>query len=242
LEKLNKTYIPAYFCPLLLTLINYATIKDYKETDHLQPHERVIRPLFNASTEAYIYRGTAKPRRYPTGDIIPGSEPIELKDESILIPQKGKYIFDKTQECITGHEYLWNATACKRGSIVLVLANGFDFSEIFPHCYSPGELSNPNSGQSPGAIRLCKKMREEKVITAVLAASNGIEHMTIYASDEVFEKIRTLADSLCKSRDDRNKEPFSQIMNKSTPDASGITNDSDPEANEAYEGDPPSAS
>jgi hypothetical protein len=220
-----------WFCPLELTLINYTTERDYKETDHLQAHERVVRPLFNASTKAYIYRSTAKPRKYYTGDIIPGSGPLELKDESILKPEKGKYIFDKTQECITGHEYLWNATRHKRGSIVLVLENDFDFREIFPHCFAPGNLLNPNTGQSTGSVRLCKKIREENAIAAVFSASNGIQYMTIYASDEVIEKIRSLADSLCKSWNDRNKEPFSQIMNKSMHDGSGIANGSDPKAN-----------
>jgi hypothetical protein len=230
-ERSSKIYIPTYFCPLHLTLINWATERDYKETDHLQVHEQVIRPLFNASMETYVYRGTAKPRKYYTGDIIPGSEPLELENESILKPANGKYIFDKTKECITGHEYLWNVKRYKRGSIVMILKNNFDFSEIFKHCYNPGDLSNPNTGQSPGLVRLCKKIRREKnAITAVLSASNGIQYMTIYASDEVIEKIKSLADSLCKSWDDRNKEPFSQIMNKSIPDGSEIANDSDPEA------------
>jgi hypothetical protein len=207
-------FIPAYFCPLGLTLINWITERDYKESDHLQVHEKVIRPLFNASTETYIYRGTAKPRKYYTGDIIPGSEPLELKDESILRPTKGKYIFDKTKECITGHEYLWNAKGGKRGSIVLVLGNGFDFSEIFPHCYNPVDLLTPNIANSKGAVKLCKKMREERIITAVLSAC-GIKELSIYAQADAFGKIGRLADSLCKSWDDRNKEPFSQIIDGS---------------------------
>jgi hypothetical protein len=209
----------SWFCPLTVTLIHWYCKKrtniehhneSYDESDHLQVHEQVIRPLFNASTEVYIYRGTAKERRYPWGDVIPGSEPIKLEDESILKPQKGKYIFDKTQECITGHEYLWNATVCKRGSIVFVLESNFDFSEIFKHCYEPGELRNPNTGQSSGAIRLCKKTREENAIAAVLSASNGIEYILIYAQGEVFEKISNLAYSLCKSHDEWLKEYYSQ--------------------------------
>jgi hypothetical protein len=201
---------------LIVTLIhwfckNRNDKKDsYNESDHFQVHEQVIRPIFNASREVYIYRGTAKERRYPWGDIIPGSSPIKLEDESILKPQKGKYIFDKTQECITGHEYLWNAVCCKRGSIVFILENDFDFSEIFKHCYEPGDLENPNSGQSSVAIRLCKKIREENAIAVALSASNGIEHMLIYAQSEVFKKIRNLANALCKSHDEWLKEYYSQ--------------------------------
>ena len=202
-----------WFCPLSMRLMNWETEKNYKESDHLQAHEQVIRPLFNASTEAYVYRGTAQERRYPWGDVIPGSEPINLKNESILIPKKGKYLFDKTQECITGYEYLWNAICCRRGSIVMVLENDFDFSEVFKHCYTAGLLSNPNSGESPGAVKLCKKAREENAIAAILSASSGIKYMVIYAADDIFEKIEKLAESLCKSWDDRNKETVSQIIN-----------------------------
>lgn len=200
------------FCPLGIRLINWKTDKIYKESDHLQVHEQIIRPLFNVSTETYIYRGTAKERRYPWGDIIPGSEPVKLEDEVILKPKKGKYIFDKTQECITGHEYLWNAEACKRGSIVMVLENDFDFSEIFPYCYRPGISGTPNVGQSPSAVRLCNEMRKENIITATLLASNGIRYMKIYASDEAFERITSLAYSLCKGHDDWLNESFSQIL------------------------------
>jgi len=199
-----------WFCPLNLTLINLTTQRIYNHCNHLQAHEYVVRPLFIASTEAYIYRGTLKERVTSLGEIM---KPIELKDESILIPQKGKYIFDKTQECITGHEYLWNVDWCRRGSIVMVLENGFDFSEIFRHCYKPCIIKNPNSGQSSGAIRFCKQAREKNTIATVLSASNGIEWLTIYASDEVFEKIYSLAESLCKSREDWGNETLNQVIN-----------------------------
>jgi hypothetical protein len=224
--ELNRMPITP-FCPLHLTLINLETNRIYKESDHLQVHEQIIRPLFNASTEVYIYKGTTRERMTSEGYI----KPIELKNKSILKPKNGKYIFDKTQECIIGHEYLWNVTGSIRGSIVFVLENNFDFSGVFKYCYTPCILSNPTTGQSQGAIRLCRKMIEENRVTALLSASNGIEKMDICAPTETFKKIKNLAYFLCKSWDDRNKEPFSQIMNESTIDCSGIANGSEAETN-----------
>lgn len=202
----------APFCPLVITLFNYATSKIYKESDRLQAHEQVIRPLFNASTEVYVYRGMGKERRSPEGDII--WKAMELKEESILIPQNGKFLFDKTQECITGHEYLWNATWCVRGSIVFVLENDFDFSEIFKHCYTPCLYSNPTAGHNQGAVRFSQKKTEEGAVTALLTASNGIERMKICTPAEKFEEVFNLAESLCKNRDARLYEPFNQIISK----------------------------
>jgi len=193
------------FCPLHLTLINLETDRIYQESDHLQVHEQIIRPLFNASTETYIYRGISEERRT--------LKPIELKNESILKPKKGKYIFDKTQECITGHECLWNATASIRGSIVFVFKEKFDFREIFKCCYTPCLLSNPTAGHTQGAIRFCKKMIEENAVIALLSASSGIEKMDICAPAEKFKKLYDLAESLCKSRDEWRNEPFNQILN-----------------------------
>jgi hypothetical protein len=192
-ERLNRMSTPSY--PLLLTLLNWKTSRTYKKYDPLQAHEQIIRPLFNASTEVYVYKGTTEELRSSTGEI---TKPIELEDESILIPKRGKYIFDKTKECITGHEYLWNATDGKRGSIVMVLTNGFDFTEVFTHCYEPCRIETPNVGQSPGAMRFCKEMCGKGIITSTLLAATGMQYLSIYAPNEILEELYRLSQSLCR--------------------------------------------
>ncbi|PUA38050.1 hypothetical protein C8Z91_16750 [Paenibacillus elgii] len=157
-------------------------------------YENVIRPLFDASIQAFVYRGTSEEHEGAFGELV--GKPIDMKQEDILIPYKGKYRFDKTKECISGHEYIWHARSYKRGSIVLILPNDFDFSAVFTYCYSPSFDETPHMGQSPGAVKLCRETKDNH-IAVIFSASNGIENMGIYASDETINKIADLAESLC---------------------------------------------
>ncbi|KEQ23469.1 hypothetical protein [Paenibacillus tyrfis] len=106
------------FCPLIVDLLNYKRDKYMNVEDYTFPaYENVIRPLFDASIQAFVYRGTSKEHEGAFGELV--GKPLDMKQEDTLIPHKGKYRFDKTKECITGHEYLWHARSYKRGSIVL---------------------------------------------------------------------------------------------------------------------------
>ncbi|MCM3270634.1 hypothetical protein [Paenibacillus elgii] len=140
------------FCPLSVDLLSYKRDKYMNVEDYIFPaYENVIRSLFDASIQAFVYRGTSEEHEGAFGELV--GKPIDMKREDILIPHKGKYRFDKTKECITGHEYLWHARSYKRGSIVLILPNDFDFSAVFTYCYSPSFDETPHMGQSPGAIK-----------------------------------------------------------------------------------------
>jgi hypothetical protein len=52
-------------------------------------------------------------------------------------------------------------------------------------------------GQSPGAVKMCHRLREMDSITAIFSSSNGIEYMEVYASDDKTEEIVNLAVKLC---------------------------------------------
>ncbi|HEY0742401.1 MAG TPA: hypothetical protein VGD40_13095 [Chryseosolibacter sp.] len=151
-------------------------------------HDKVIRPLFQKSFDTFVYGLTDK------------SELLTV-NRDILIKDRGKYRFDKTKECITGHEYLWNATAWKRGSIVMILKKGFDFTDIFRHVYRPGLIETPNSGNSPSATKKCKEAAGKGDIGICLPASNGIEWIQIYTDLEHRDKLHRLAYDNCKERD-----------------------------------------
>lgn len=122
-------------------------------------------------------------------------------NKTILIKDKGKYKFDKGKECIKGHEFLWNANAWKRGSIVMIMNKDFDFEGIFKHCARPGLLETPNSGNSPSAIKKCKEEANKGNIGICFTASNGIELIAIYTDISHRDKLYQLAYEHCKERD-----------------------------------------
>ena len=115
----------------------------------------------------------------------------------ILIKARGKYKLDTNKECIVGHEYLWNATTWKRGSIALILDKDFDFTEVFRNCYRPGLVATPNSGNSLSAIKKCKDESKRGNVGVCFPASNGIEWIQIYSNIEHRDYLYGLAFQNC---------------------------------------------
>ena len=182
--------------PIIVSLI--ADKYHYEENDKLPAHELVIRPLLENSIDTFIYNGT-KEEFFLCGKM---QVPIKLKQEDILISDKGKFKFNKTKECVTGHEYLWNATMWKRGSIVIVLENNLDmFREIFKHTYNPDLLATPNMGNSVSAIKKCKEEMEKGKIVVCLSASNGMEYMQIYVGQRKTNELLKIAEKNCQRVD-----------------------------------------
>lgn len=177
-----------FYLPLTVDLTPGDTRHYYNERETLPAHDKVIRPLFSSSVESFVYGLTDK------------SELVNL-NRDILIKDKGKYRFDKTKECIIGHEYLWNATSWKRGSIVLIVKKDFDFTEILRNTYRPGLLVTPNSGSSPSAIKKCKEAVAKGDIGICFSASNGIEWIQIYTDIQHRDKLFELAYKNCSARD-----------------------------------------
>jgi len=185
-----------YYTPIIVSLIE--NIYDYEEADKLPAHELVIRPLFENSLETVVYKGR-KDDFFLYGKM---NFPIKLEQEDILIPNKGKFRFDKTKECITGHEYLWNAHTGKRGSIVFVLENNFDiFHNIFKHTYNPDLVSNPNTGNTVSATKKCKEEMEKGNIALCLSSSNGMKSMYIYVGQGKTNELLKIAEDRCQRVD-----------------------------------------
>ena len=185
-----------YYMPIYVRLIENKY--RYEETDKLPAHELVIRPLFENSLETLVYKGR-KDDFFLYGKM---NYPIKLEQEDILVPDKGKFRFDKTKECITGHEYLWNAHTGKRGSIVLVLENNFDiFRKIFKHTYNPDLTETPNTGNTVSAIKKCKEEMGKGNIAICLSLSNGMEHMQIYVGQGKTNELLKIAEDSCQRVD-----------------------------------------
>jgi hypothetical protein len=123
-----------------------------------------------------------------------------LKHSEILVSDKGKFRFNLDLECITNHEELWNSCGWKRGSIVIVIKNeAFHYQSIFPHCYSPGVSTTPNSGNTLAAIKKCKEATQLNMTALILPASNGVEWMQIYSTESKTTEYYDAAESLCQN-------------------------------------------
>jgi hypothetical protein len=182
-----------YYMPIQVTLVED---KYYDENNKLPAHDLVIRPLLEKSIYAYAYKGT-KEEFYLYGKM---QIPINLKNEYILIPEKGKFRFDTTKECIMGHEYLWNARMCKRGSIIMIIKmNDINvFNEIFKNTFNPCFCNNPNTGNTMSAIKKCKEEMEKGNIAICLSQNNGIEWIQIYLNRESTNKLYEIAEKIVK--------------------------------------------
>ena len=186
-----------YFQPLDVNLTGEIR-HHYDEKSVLPAHEFVIRTLLDKSLETFVYNGR-KDEFFLYGKM---NYPIKLEEIEILIKDKGKYKFNKTKECILGNEYLWNATAWKRGSIVFIIRDGqIDFSELFKNTYAPGISATPNSGNNASATKKCREEAEKGNIAICLPASNGLEWMSIYAKGKLFKDIVEQAEKNCNGKD-----------------------------------------
>jgi len=177
-----------FYQPLIVGLTPRDIRHHYDVKKKLPAHDKVIRPLLSASLGAFVF------------GLKSDSELLKINND-ILVKDRGKYKLDKSKECITGHEYLWNATAWKRGSIILILKKDFKFDEIFKDCYTPGIVSTPNSGNSLSATKKCKEEVEKGNIGICFPASNGIEWIQIYTDIKHRDKLFGIAYKNCQERD-----------------------------------------
>lgn len=177
-----------FFQPLSVSLTQELSFH-HDENSYLPAHSLVIKPLLQKSAAAYVYG-------------IKKEDDLFKFHSDILISERGKFRIDTSKECLLGHETLWNVTAWKRGSIIILLkGDDFDFSDIFKHTYRPSLTLTPNMGNTVAATKKCKEERELGNIAVCLPASNGIEWMTIYANDKAFEKIMQQAENNCQEKD-----------------------------------------
>ncbi|WP_306350903.1 hypothetical protein [Flavobacterium sp. '19STA2R22 D10 B1'] len=177
-----------YFSPLEVNLTGEIR-HHYNEKSSLPAHNLVLKPLLDNCYLAYVFGLKKEDELYKT-------------NSDILISEKGKFRFDTSKECIEGHEYLWNATSWKRGSIIILLEEGkLDFTELFKNTYRPGLSGMPNSGNSLSATKKCREEAANGKIAICLPASNGIEWMTIYAKGQLFENLVTEAFENCKEKE-----------------------------------------
>ncbi|MEH7811895.1 hypothetical protein, partial [Bacillus toyonensis] len=159
--------------------------RDYNEHSSLPAHDLILRPLLLFATDCYVY------------GIQKNSELLQ-QCSHILISTRNKYKVDLNQEAIKGYEQLWNVTGWGRGSIVIVMGlEQFENLDILSYCYDPDILDNPNTGESIAAVRYSKDMAKQGKVALCLSASNGIEWMNIYASDDVLEKLYVRATKEC---------------------------------------------
>ena len=178
-----------FYLPLSVSLTPFDIRHYYDVNSSLPAHDFVIRKLLANCKDAYVY-GLKK------------ESELFINNANILINDRGKYKFDISQECVKGHEYLWNVTGWKRGSIVIIIdENKFDFQTVFKNCYRPALSATPNTGNTLSATKKCKEEATKNNIAICFPASNGLEWMQIYATPEMTEQLLREAKIFCKEKD-----------------------------------------
>jgi hypothetical protein len=157
-----------------------------KPEEPVPTHETVLRPLLGMARGAWVY------------GIKPGSQASASAGE-ILVRDKGRHRIRTEGEPIVGREYFWNATAGKRGSIVvLVDCNAPAFLRLLPFCHSPRIMSNYTVAHTPSAIRFAREqVASGEQIACLLSRSNGFRWMHIMARPDIAEPLFAQAKRLC---------------------------------------------
>jgi hypothetical protein len=183
-----------YYHPLHVSLTHSRITCFYKPNAKLKAHKSVIKILLKNCIEAFVFG-------------LKEQDELYIQNSNILINDRGKFRFDLSKDCVKGHEYLWNATGWKRGSIVIVLKrDAVNFKALFKDCYRPGLSETPNSGNTPAATKKCREESKMGNIGICLSASNGMEWMNIYAEKILTNKLFKQAEKYCKETDYWRKE------------------------------------
>ena len=166
-----------YHMPLYLALTPNDIRLSYDEHLPLPAHDIVLRPLLYNSLYSYVYGLTKESELY--------------KDNAgILNAEKGKFKINTDNECIRGHEYLWNAQRRKRGSIVIICKpETIDFGSVFKGCYRLGLMGTPNAGNTLSATKYCRQEMEQGNIAICFPANNGFDSMLIYVKEPLRSKL-----------------------------------------------------
>ncbi|MCR8557814.1 hypothetical protein KXD93_09185 [Mucilaginibacter sp. BJC16-A38] len=180
-----------YYMPLGFGLTSRDVRHYYDQNLPLAAHELVIRPLLYNSECAYVY------------GLDSGSE-LYINNRDILIKEKGKFKFDVSQECIKGHELIWNVQRWTRGSIVIVCKpERIDFKSILSGCFYVGIAATPNTGNTLAATKFCKKEAANGYLAFCFPASNGLDSMQLYVDEPL--KASLLKESFKYLPDFRNR-------------------------------------
>ena len=178
--------------PIFVYLIENKYKYDLK--DSLPAHDLIIKPLLDNCIYCYVFG-------------ISDDSDLYLNNKNILIKDKGKHKIDTSKECIKGHEYLWNVTGGKRGSIIIVLENNLDLlNKLLKHTFIDIEcdiplMDNPNSWNTISAIKKCKEEMDNGNIAICLTRNNGLEVMFIYIEEKCKENIIKSIMEKCKKID-----------------------------------------
>ncbi|MBE2287465.1 MAG: hypothetical protein IAE77_28680 [Prosthecobacter sp.] len=160
------------------------------EADAVLPaHSKVIQPLIRGATTAMVW----PPAKGARALAFPAD---------ILLPERGRYRLDLTRDVFSGHERFWNASGWSRGSIVLRMHEPpNDIAEIFMNCSGPATFSSRYQlakGDSKSAICYCDKSASQGDVAFCFSASNGIQHVSIFAPPDTLKALYQTAYSYCR--------------------------------------------
>ena len=155
-------------------------------------HAGVIQPLLRAASAVLVWppSKTARQLSYPA---------------EILVRERGRHAFDLSRDILSGYEYFWNAVAWRRGSLVIRIDQALpDMNQVFAHCSGPALLWSRHQlakGDSIAALRYCDAAADQGAIAFCFSASNGIEHLSVFAAEKRLASLYLTAYESCRPFD-----------------------------------------
>jgi len=151
-----------------------------------QCRDSVIRPLLALASDCFVY-GLERGSR------------LEQLIRLIVTQDKGKWRLCLDREAITGYELLWCAGLRGCGTILILVP--FDLERLEPilrHGFGPQLVSNIGSGHTRSAIQFARRATADGRSAAfAFPGSNGIEHLDVFARQDVLERLFMLAAETC---------------------------------------------
>lgn len=148
--------------------------------EHLPIHDSVIKCLLEIADKCRVYYGKTK---------------IDI--EPSIVMQSEKNFSELNLDCniIDGREYMWNISGFARGTIMISVPSENiteSFSRIFLHTTAPivyASMNQLKKGHTLSAVNFALQAAKHKHVIFCLPASNGIEWLDVFASQEMILRL-----------------------------------------------------
>ena len=178
--KFNDTCVGSFSVELLPRMLFGS---EYRQPHPI--HESVIRPLLRVAEDCLVYNATQ----------LPG----ELFEDICVSKRNGVFRLDVKKELLIGREYLWNASARERGSIVIVVPNmrdelnaAFDMGQ---KPYAWATRYQLNKGHTASAVSYAICQAESGKVVVLFSASNGIRQIDVIAPEPEISRLMEEAEA-----------------------------------------------
>jgi hypothetical protein len=158
-------------------------------SDRLPAHRLVVEPIIRNATEMRIFG-------------LPNESDLYADVMTIGVKTVGYINIDLSNEVVRGHEAIWNATAWRRGAIVLAATlKDEDLADIFQWCDGPGtwcSMAEMRKGTPAPAITRARAIAANGALGFSFSASNGLQWVDIFPPAADTMRLFRLARTSCR--------------------------------------------